>query len=174
MCCAHALSGERMHTIHLWRIGAGIMSEDIKACALHMPPPGDAHDFVRKMLRFTQPKSAQVNDKNKNFCRSLYHSHLRKAGPCIPVFKHAESGNEYRNAGPNVYSRKISRKGRCREIPRGYLTVMEERISAISAIADRNLQNAGETEQSSGSLDKEAEALQAQVQKFILKEKRGG
>ena len=54
------------------------------------------------------------------------------------------------------------------------LTVMEERISAISAIADRNLQNAGETEQSSGSLAKEAEALQAQVQKFILKEKRGG
>jgi methyl-accepting chemotaxis protein len=51
---------------------------------------------------------------------------------------------------------------------------MEERISAISAIADRNLQNAGETEQSSGSLAKEAEALQAQVQKFILKEKRGG
>ena len=56
----------------------------------------------------------------------------------------------------------------------GWLTVMEERISAISAIADRNLQNAGETEQSSGSLAKEAEALQAQVQKFILKEKRGG
>ncbi len=44
MCCAHALSGERMHTIHLWRIGAGIMSEDIKACAAHMPPPEDAHD----------------------------------------------------------------------------------------------------------------------------------
>ncbi len=50
------------------------------------------------------------------------------------------------------------------------LTVMEERIAAISAIADRNLQNAGETEQSSGSLAKEAEALQAQVQKFVLKE----
>ena len=51
------------------------------------------------------------------------------------------------------------------------LTAMEERIASISAIADRNLQNAGETEQSSGSLAKEAEALQAQVQKFILKEK---
>lgn len=50
------------------------------------------------------------------------------------------------------------------------LTVMEEKIAAISAIADRNLQNAGETEQSSGSLAKEAEALQAQVQKFVLKE----
>ncbi len=50
------------------------------------------------------------------------------------------------------------------------LTVMEARIAAISAIADRNLQNAGETEQSSGSLAKEAEALQSQVRKFILKE----
>ena len=50
------------------------------------------------------------------------------------------------------------------------LSVMEERISTISAIADRNLQNAGETEQSSGSLAKEAEALQSQVQKFTLKE----
>ncbi len=53
------------------------------------------------------------------------------------------------------------------------LAVMEERIDAISAIADRNLQNAGETEQSSASLAREAEALQSQVQKFILKEKRG-
>ena len=51
------------------------------------------------------------------------------------------------------------------------LTVMEERIAAISSVADRNLQNAGETEQSSGSLAKEAETLQAHVQKFILKEK---
>ncbi len=50
------------------------------------------------------------------------------------------------------------------------LALMEERIDAISAIADRNLQNAGETEQSSGSLSREAEALQAQVQKFTLKE----
>lgn len=54
------------------------------------------------------------------------------------------------------------------------LTVMEERIAAISAIADRNLQNAGETEQSSASLAKEAEALQAQVQKFALKEECSG
>ena len=53
------------------------------------------------------------------------------------------------------------------------LAVMEERIATISGIADRNLQNAGETEQSSGSLAKEAEALQAQVRNFILKEKCG-
>ena len=52
------------------------------------------------------------------------------------------------------------------------LTVMEERIATISDIADRNLQNAGETELSSGSLAREAEALQSHVQKFILKEKR--
>ena len=51
------------------------------------------------------------------------------------------------------------------------LTAMEARIATISDIADRNLQNAEETENSSGSLAKEAEALQAQVQKFILKEK---
>ena len=50
------------------------------------------------------------------------------------------------------------------------LAAMETRIDAISAVADRNLQNAGETEQSSGSLAKEAEALQVQVRKFILKE----
>ena len=50
------------------------------------------------------------------------------------------------------------------------LTSMEARIATISAIADRNLQNAGETEQSSGSLAKEAASLQSQVQKFILKE----
>ena len=52
------------------------------------------------------------------------------------------------------------------------LAVMEERIDAISAIADRNLQNAGETEQSSGLLAKEAETLQSQVQKFVLKEEK--
>ena len=51
------------------------------------------------------------------------------------------------------------------------LGVMEDRIATISSIADRNLQNAGETEQSSGSLAKEAEALQSQVRKFVLKEK---
>ena len=50
------------------------------------------------------------------------------------------------------------------------LAVMEERIDAISAIANRNLQNAEETEQSSGLLEREAEALKSQVQKFILKE----
>lgn len=55
---------------------------------------------------------------------------------------------------------------------RAALSVMEERIDAISAIADRNLQNAGETERSSGSLAREAEALQSQVHKFTLKEKR--
>ena len=54
------------------------------------------------------------------------------------------------------------------------LAAMEERIASISAIADRNLQNAGETEQSSGSLAREAEALQSQVRKFILKEDHRG
>lgn len=53
------------------------------------------------------------------------------------------------------------------------LAVMVERIDAISAIADRNLQNAGKTAQSSGLLEKEAEALQSQVHKFILKETQG-
>ncbi len=47
---------------------------------------------------------------------------------------------------------------------------MEARIATISDIADRNLQNAGETEQSSGLLAREAEALQSQVRKFVLKE----
>ncbi len=50
------------------------------------------------------------------------------------------------------------------------LSAMEARIATISDIADRNLQNAKETEQSSGSLAREAEALQSQVRKFILKE----
>ena len=50
------------------------------------------------------------------------------------------------------------------------LTVMEARIATISDIADRNLQNAGETELSSSSLAQEAEALQSQVKKFALKE----
>lgn len=49
------------------------------------------------------------------------------------------------------------------------LSLMDERIEAISEIADRNLQNAGGMEQASGSLAKEAENLQAQVDKFILK-----
>ena len=46
---------------------------------------------------------------------------------------------------------------------------MEERIETISSIADQNLQNAEGTEQSSGSLAKEAEILQTLVEKFILK-----
>ncbi len=50
------------------------------------------------------------------------------------------------------------------------LVIMDERIEAISAIANQNLQNAGGTEQSSGLLAKEAEALEAQVKKFVLKE----
>lgn len=52
------------------------------------------------------------------------------------------------------------------------LAIMEERIEAISSIADRNLQNASETQQSSGLLAKEAEALAVQVNKFVLKEER--
>lgn len=52
---------------------------------------------------------------------------------------------------------------------RNALSLMDERIEAISEIADRNLQNAGGMEQASGSLAKEAEKLQAQVEKFILK-----
>ncbi len=50
------------------------------------------------------------------------------------------------------------------------LAIMEERIGTISSIADRNLQNAEGTKQSSGLLAKEAEKLQFQVKKFILKE----
>lgn len=50
------------------------------------------------------------------------------------------------------------------------LAIMEERIANISAIADRNLQNATGTEKSSGLLAKEAVALQSQVRKFVLKE----
>lgn len=50
------------------------------------------------------------------------------------------------------------------------LVIMEERIDSIFAIADRNLQNAGEMEQSSGKLAKEAEGLQEQVEGFVLKE----
>lgn len=49
------------------------------------------------------------------------------------------------------------------------LAIIEARIEDISAIADRNLQNAGGTEQSSGLLAKEAEELQGQVNKFVLK-----
>lgn len=50
------------------------------------------------------------------------------------------------------------------------ITIMEERIETISSIADRNLQNASGTAQSSGLLAKEAEALQSRVETFVLKE----
>ncbi len=46
---------------------------------------------------------------------------------------------------------------------------MDERIETISGIADQNLQNAGEIEQSSGLLAREAEMLQAHVKKFVVK-----
>lgn len=49
------------------------------------------------------------------------------------------------------------------------LAIMEERIGEISAIADRNLKNAGGTEESSSLLAKEAEALRSRVEKFVLK-----
>lgn len=50
------------------------------------------------------------------------------------------------------------------------LSSMEGRIATISGIADRNLQNAEGTNQSSGLLAKEAEELQTQIKKFTLKE----
>ncbi len=49
------------------------------------------------------------------------------------------------------------------------LLIMDERIETISGIADQNLQNAGEIDQSSGLLAREAEVLQAHVKKFVLK-----
>lgn len=49
------------------------------------------------------------------------------------------------------------------------LIIMEERIDAISSIADRNLKNAEGTRQSSGLLSEEAEGLHKQVKKFILR-----
>ena len=52
------------------------------------------------------------------------------------------------------------------------LMIMVERIEVISGIADQNLQNAGEIEQSSGLLAREAEVLQSHVKKFVLKEER--
>ncbi len=55
---------------------------------------------------------------------------------------------------------------------KGALTIMEERISAISTIADQNLQNAGGMERSSGLLSREAESLSSQVKKFTLKEEQ--
>ena len=50
---------------------------------------------------------------------------------------------------------------------------MEERIETIAAIAERNLENATGTEQSSGLLAKEAESLRFQVKKFVVKEESG-
>lgn len=49
------------------------------------------------------------------------------------------------------------------------LISMEERIGGITAIADRNLQNAEGTEEASRLLADEAEKLQAQVKNFVLK-----
>lgn len=49
------------------------------------------------------------------------------------------------------------------------LAIMEDRIGVISSIADKNLQNAGDMKQSSGLMSKEAEVLQSQVEKFVLK-----
>ena len=53
------------------------------------------------------------------------------------------------------------------------LVIMEERIGTISGIAEKNLQNAVGTEQSSSVLAREAEALQDQVKRFVVKEGRG-
>lgn len=52
------------------------------------------------------------------------------------------------------------------------LEIMEERISAISTIADQNLHNAGGMKKASGLLENEAEVLRSQVEKFVLKEER--
>lgn len=52
------------------------------------------------------------------------------------------------------------------------LVIMEERIGTIMDIAERNLQNAIGTEQSSGLLAKEAEMLRSQVERFVVKEER--
>ncbi len=52
------------------------------------------------------------------------------------------------------------------------MVIMEERIGTISGIAEKNLQNAVGTEQSSSVLAREAEALQDQVKRFVVKEGR--
>ena len=49
------------------------------------------------------------------------------------------------------------------------LAIMEERIATISTIADRNLQSAVGTEQSSSMLAGEADSLRSEVRKFVLK-----
>ena len=46
---------------------------------------------------------------------------------------------------------------------------MEEKIGTISAITERNLESAENTEISSGLLAKEAEALRFQVKRFVVK-----
>lgn len=53
------------------------------------------------------------------------------------------------------------------------LALMEERIETISLIAEKNLQSASGTEQSSGMLAKEAEELRFQVKKFVVREDKG-
>ena len=52
---------------------------------------------------------------------------------------------------------------------RSALSTMEERIDAISAITDRNLQSSEGTSKASQLLASEAEKLQAQVKNFVLK-----
>ena len=52
------------------------------------------------------------------------------------------------------------------------LSIIETRIGEITDIADRNLQNAGESEQASALLAREASALQAKVEQFTLKEEQ--
>lgn len=54
---------------------------------------------------------------------------------------------------------------------RSALSHMEEKIETISAIADRNLQSAGDTAQSSTLLAQEADELQSQVRRFVLRER---
>ncbi len=54
----------------------------------------------------------------------------------------------------------------------GSLNEMKNRIDIISNIADRNLQNAQDTAQSSGLLALEADALQDRVRKFTWKEEK--
>ncbi len=59
------------------------------------------------------------------------------------------------------------------ESQEGALASMEGRIEVISSAANRNLQNAAQTEQSSGMLADEAERLQSHVRRFRLKEGHG-
>ena len=86
---------------------------------------------------------------------------MDREGISSPVFDN--------NDGVNNYTTKASIFDLQRQI-QGAQSRLQERIENISAIASRNLENAGGTEQSSGLLAREAEALQAQVNKFVLKE----